>query len=216
MEKEAKKALLDDDRIQGQLLLGAYESIAAIRLPVFLAKYHRLYPDVDLSLVTGESTDLSQKVLEYEIDGAFITDGYRLTDMEWSQVFHEKLVLIYPCGKESPESAAQKGVLVFPRPCAYRERLEQWFQEKGIALKKKVELGSADGMIECVSAGMGVSILPFSLVEKASKLGVISIHRIGKRLESVPIMFVKRKDTLISKPLSVFLALLSDKDAFTK
>jgi DNA-binding transcriptional LysR family regulator len=65
-------------------------------------------------------------------------------------------------------------------------------------------------MIECVAAGMGVSILPFSLVEKASKIGVVSVHRIGKKLGSVPIMFIKRKDTLISKPLSAFLELLAN------
>lgn len=213
LEKEAKKALLDNDKVQGQLLLGAFESVAAIRLPILLSKYHRLYPEVDLSLITGTSAELNQKVLNYEIDGAFVTDEYRVTDMKWTEAFREELVLIYPSGKESPEAAAQKGVLVFPRPCAYRERLEQWFQEKGLALNQKMELGSADGMVECVAAGMGVSILPFSSVEKASKLGIISVHRIGKKLESVPIMFVKREDTLISKPLSAFLDLIANQGA---
>ncbi|MBT3387284.1 MAG: LysR family transcriptional regulator [Desulfobacula sp.] len=210
LEREAKKALLDDDKIQGQLMLGAFESVAAVRLPIFLSKYHRLYPEVDISLITGTSADLNQKVLNYEIDGAFVTDEYRAANMKWTEAFREELVLIYPPGNESPETAAQKGVLVFPRPCAYRERLELWFQKKGLALNQKMELGSADGMLECVAAGMGVSILPFSLVEKASKLGIIRVHRIGKKIESVPIMFVKREDTLISKSLNAFLELLAN------
>ncbi len=209
LEKEAKKALQDDDKVQGPLMLGAFESVAAVRLPLLLSKYHRLYPEVDLSLVTGNSIELNQKVLNYEIDGAFVTDGYKTDDMKWVEAFREELVLIYPSGKKTPETAAQKGVLVFPRPCAYRERLEQWFQKKGLILNQKMELGSADGIVECVAAGMGVSILPFSLIKKASKLGVISVHRIGKDLESVPIMFVKRLDTMISKPLSAFLELLA-------
>lgn len=128
--------------------------------------------------------------------------------MKWIEAFREELVLIYPSGKISPEEAAQKGVLVFPRPCVYRERLEKWFQENGFPLNQKMELGSADGMVECVAAGMGVSILPFSSVEKASKLGIISVHRIGKKLSFVPIMFVKREDTLVSTPLTAFLDLL--------
>ncbi|MDA3791884.1 MAG: LysR family transcriptional regulator [Desulfobacula sp.] len=210
LEKEAKKALLDDDKIQGPLMLGAFESVAAFRLPIFLSKYHCLYPEVDISLITGTISELNQKVLNYEIDGAFVTDEYRVANMKWTEAFREELVLIYPPGNESPETAAQKGVLVFPRPCAYRERLEQWFQKKRLALNQKMELGSADGMVECVAAGMGVSILPFSSVEKASKLGIISIHRIGKKLESVPIVFAKREDTLISKPLSAFLELLAN------
>ncbi len=214
LEKEAKKALSDEGQVQGQLRLGAFESVAAVRLPILLAKYHRLYPDVDLSLITGSSSDLNRKVLNYEIDGAFVTDGYKASDMKWRQAFGEELVLIYPTGKDSAVTAAQKGVLVFPRPCAYRERLEQWFQKKGMVLNPRMELGSADGIIGCVSAGMGVSLLPFSLVEKASKSGIVSVHRIGSRLESVPIMFVKRQDTLISKPLRTFLQLLENRDAW--
>ena len=209
LEREAKKALQETDKIQGQLQLGAFESVAAVRLPVLLSAYHRLYPEVDLSLITGTSTGLNQKVLDYEIDGAFVTDGYRVAGMKWTEAFREELVLIYPSGKKSPEDAAQKGVLVFPRPCAYRDRLEQWFQEKGLALDKKMELGSADGIVKCVAAGMGVSILPFSSVESALELGIISVHRIGRALASVPVMFVKREDTLVSKPLSAFLEMLA-------
>ncbi len=215
LEKEAKKALFDSDKIQGQLLLGAFESVAAVRLPILLSQYHRLYPEVDISLITGSSIELNKKVLNYELDGAFVTDEYRIADMKWTEAFYEELVLVYPSGKESPEAAAKKGVLVFPRPCAYRERLERWFQKKGIALHQKMELGSADGIVECVAAGMGVSLLPFSLVKKAAKSGIISIYRIDKTLESVPIMFVKRKDTFISKPLKAFLELLANQDRNT-
>ena len=193
LEKEAKKALLDDDKVHGELLLGAFETVAAVRLSTLLSKYHRLYPDVDLSLITGTSNELNQKILNYEIDGAFVTDEYRVPKMKWAEAFHEELVLIYPPGEKSPEAAAQKGVLVFPRPCIYRDRLEKWYQEKGLAFNQRMELGSADGMIECVSAGMGVGTLPFSLVEKASKLGIISVHCLGKKLASVPIMFIKKR-----------------------
>ena len=208
LEKEAKNSLRSDGDVKGQLLLGSFETVAAARLPIILAKYHRLYPDVELSLITGTSTDLNQKVLNYEIDGAFVTDEYKVSEFKWSEAFHEELVLVYPAGSKSVEEAAQKGALVFPRPCAYRERLEQWYQKKGLGFKQKMELGSAEGMIECVAAGMGVSILPHSLVEKVAKLGAISIHRIGRKLEFVPIMFVKRKDTMVSKPLEAFLKLL--------
>lgn len=212
LEKEVKDALHDDGIIKGRLMLGAFESLAAVRLPTILSTYHRHYPDVDLSLITADSSELNRKVLHYEIDGAFVTDGYEMPNIEWREAFREKLVLVYPAGKLSVEKAAQKGLLVFPKPCAYRERLESWCQMKGIAIHQKVELGSADGMIQCVAAGMGVTILPHSLVKKAASIGSVSIRRIGKKLASVPIMFVKRKDASISKPLEAFLDLLSDKN----
>ena len=213
LEKEAKKALLTDDKIQGQLLLGTFESVAAVRFPVLLARYHRLYPGVDLSLITESNTALCRKVIDYEIDGAFVSDDYKLPGLEWTQAFFENLVLVCPAGKEPLETAVKKGVLVFPKPCAYRERLEQWFRNNHLALNQKMELGTVDGILKCVAAGMGMAALPLSTVEKALALKTVSIHPIGTSLEAVPIMFVKRNDTLISKPLEAFLELLANPEA---
>ncbi|THB81783.1 MAG: LysR family transcriptional regulator [Desulfobacteraceae bacterium] len=209
LEKDAKQVLLDDDLVQGPLLIGAFESIAAIRLPKLLARYHMQYPQVELSLITGTSTELNKKVLDYEVEGAFVTDGYRTPGIQWSEAFYEELVIVSPTGNDRLLDAAQKSILVFPRPCAYRERLEQWLQANGLAPRRQIELGSSDGIVKCISAGMGISILPFSTVESAVKQGVVSIQRLDSSLASVPIMFVRRKGAHESKPLSAFLDLVS-------
>lgn len=210
LEKEAKKAVSDDTRVRGRLMLGAFESVAAIRLPALLAKFHGLYPEVELSLITGTSTELNQNVLDYGLDGVFVTDGYQLPNLKWQEAFREDLVLVCPAGNGSPDKAARKGILVFPKPCIYRDRLETWLQHQGLCPAKKIELGSTDGMIKCVAAGMGVSALPLSNVRTALDSGVISVYPVEKDLESVPIMFVTRKDTLVSKPLRAFLELMPE------
>ena len=78
-----------------------------------------------------------------------------------------------------------------------------------VPLKQKMELGSVDGLLKCVAAGMGMGVLPLTTVESALALNTVSVHPLGRALESVPIMFVKRQDTLMSKPLEMFLELLS-------
>ncbi len=118
LEKEARKAVSDNTWVRGQLMLGAIESVAAIHLPRLLAKFHGLYPEIELSLITGNSTELNQKVADYELEGAFVTDGYKLPGLEWQDVFQENLVLVCPAGNEPPKTAAQKGILVFPNPAS--------------------------------------------------------------------------------------------------
>ncbi len=163
-----------------------------------------------ISLITGTNTELNQKVLDYELDGAFVTDDYEHPDIAGTEAFREELELVYPPGNDSIEQAVRKGVLVFPRPCAYRDRLEKWIRTKGLPLKQKMEMGSADGLIKCVAAGMGVSILPYSIIENGHKNGIVSVQEIGKTLASVPIIFIKRRDTFVTKPLEAFLELLTD------
>ena len=49
------EAALRNGKPQGTLRIGALESTAASRLPPVLSRYHELYPDVRMDLVTGTS-----------------------------------------------------------------------------------------------------------------------------------------------------------------
>ena len=62
----------------------------------------------------------------------------------------------------TPESGPT--ALVFRTGCTYRQRLEQVFSEFGWPSAARFELGTLDGMIGCVAADMGVTLLPRAVV----------------------------------------------------
>lgn len=69
---EADKSIKDSCEPSGSLSIGAVHTVSAIRLPQLLAKYHRAYPKVDLSLTTSQSDELIYKVNHFQLDGAFV------------------------------------------------------------------------------------------------------------------------------------------------
>ena len=66
----------------GTLRIGTLESTAATRLPPVLSHYHRAYPDVQIELVTGTSGALVSRVLDHDIEAAFVAEPFATSGLD--------------------------------------------------------------------------------------------------------------------------------------
>jgi DNA-binding transcriptional LysR family regulator len=65
--------------------------------------------------------------------------------------------------------------------------------EFGWPSSARFELGTLDGMIGCVAADMGVTLLPRAVVERGEMNGNISIHTLGPAHARVETLFIQRR-----------------------
>ena len=183
LSHEAVLAARDDGEPKGPLAIGSMETTAAVRLPPLLADFHRRFPAVRLALRTATTTDLVAAVLEGTLDGAFVAGPIAHADLVTTSAFREELVLVSARRWSSlaelragtPESGPT--ALVFRTGCTYRQRLEQILVEFGWPSAVRFELGTLDGMIGCVAADMGVTLLPRIVVERSAMNGSVSDPR---------------------------------------
>ncbi|MUG69533.1 LysR family transcriptional regulator [Paenibacillus validus] len=207
---EARKAVRDTDSPAGPLSVGSMETAAAVRLPAFLANYHRQYPNVDLILKTGPTEELIEAVLSYALEGAFVAGPVRHPELMQERVVEERLVMVTAASQTSTTSAdlaRTRAILVFRGGCTYRAVLKHWLLEEGIVPVKIMEFGNLDAILGCVAAGLGVSLLPESLAaSKASAEGLIRIHAIPERHRTVETVFIYRKDAYYSPAFQAFVA----------
>ncbi|RJS95127.1 LysR family transcriptional regulator [Salinisphaera sp. Q1T1-3] len=152
---------------RGVLHLGALESTAAVRLPDLLAAFHRRHIEVTLQLTTGTTAELLAGLAAGRLDAAFIA-GERVPADRWTRAaFRESLVLI---GAEpltampSAAALAETPFLAFRQGCHYRECIERLLARQGVSGTRIFELGSIDGILGCVAAGMGYGLMPASVV----------------------------------------------------
>lgn len=213
---EIKEMISDDQTPKGPLVIGSMETTAAVRLPALLSKFHREYPAVDLTLRTGPTEQNVQDVLRYELDGAFVAGPIEHPELTYKTVIEEELVLVTDVFQQSLSSLEEiqnRTILVFRNGCSYRARLEEWLQYEGVIPKKIMEFGTLDGIIGCVSAGLGISLLPRSVVSKNVEEGLIIEHSIPEQFGKVKTIFVYRKDKYMSTSLEKFTEMLSNETA---
>ncbi|GIO27391.1 LysR family transcriptional regulator [Ornithinibacillus bavariensis] len=211
--EEAKNVINDDQTPKGPLIIGSMETTAAVRLPAIFSKYLINYPDVDLTLKTGSTEENILGVLQYELDGAFVAEPIEHPDLIQKEVFEEELVLVTDAIHppiSSIKDIQTKTLLVFRTGCSYRERLEQWFHQERVIPKKIMEFGTLDAIIGCVSAGLGISMVPQSVVEKQLQEGALRKHLLPKEYRKVKTVFIYRKDKYVPSALLKFLNVLSE------
>lgn len=208
--EEAKKAVQENGDIKGALAIGSLESAAAVRLPSVLARYQQKYPDVDLSLLTSSSQDLLQKVLAYELDGAFVSGKVGHPEIDQEHMFDEHLVLLTSLSDKSLKNLGKPTLLVLRSGCNYRTQLESWLGEHGIMPQKTMEFGTREGILGCISAGMGIALFPYSIVERLHYANRVRIHKIPPKYATVPTMFIWHRNTLRTKAMTAMLQMVRE------
>lgn len=211
--EEARAAMGESSAPSGPLRIGSMETTAAVWLPQLLAHYNNLYPNVDLNLVTGPTEQQIQAVLHYELNGAFISGPIEHPDLVQEKVLDEEMVLVTSASHpviSSIQDVQTQTMLVFREGCSYRAKLNHILQEEGLLPIKLMEFGILEAIIGCVSAGLGISLLPRSIIASHEKEGRIRSHTISDKYSFVSTMFIRRKDTLIPPALSAFLTHMRD------
>lgn len=205
--EEARLAVSDSARPRGPLAIGAIDTVAAVHLPKVLARYHNQYPKVAIGLQTGASQELVRQVLNYDIEGAFVGGPVANSELVQLEVCMEEMVLVTAPDQPAPSAGNFDTILVFRPGCSCRNRLEQWLREEGLTPIKIMEFGTLDAILGCVGAGMGISMLPRSFVERGSFAALVRTHSVADPFAFVPTLLVRRKDMVASPALSAFIEL---------
>jgi DNA-binding transcriptional LysR family regulator len=178
LAEEARDAV-HDPRPRGVLRLGAMESTAAVRLPEVLSEFHRLYPDVALELRIGNPEVLARGIFAGELDAAFVAEPIPDAPFEKVHAFSEEPVIVSAPGHPPiAKRGAPRCVLVFENGCPHRKRLEHWYAKRGEIPERTIELGSYHAMLGCVAAGMGIALLPESVLATFPESRRLTIHRL--------------------------------------
>jgi DNA-binding transcriptional LysR family regulator len=210
---EARRAATDGPVPAGRLTLGSLETTAARRLPPILAAYTAAYPKVDIVLETGTSAELVAKVLERRVEGAFVAGPVGHSDLVEEPVIEEELVFLtapWAPRLRAYLSQAARGeievkILVLRAGCSYRQRLEAFLRERGLTDLRRLEFGTVDGIVGCVGAGIGVTMMPRAVVAEALAQGRIAAHPLPASQAHVTTVFLRRRDAFVSTALRRFL-----------
>lgn len=205
---EARHAVADDGAPKGALTIGTLETTAALRLPPILVAYAAAYPAVDLTLRTATTAVLIEDVLARRVEGAFVAGPVDHPELEQEAIFREEMVIITAPSVGDLDALARLHdlkIIVFRAGCSYRERLEAILAARGIVGVRRLEFGTLDAIMGCVAAGLGVTLLPKSVVAAASRAGGVAIHDLPLADSRVETLFIRRRDAFFSSALEAFL-----------
>ena len=153
--------------LSGTIVLGALVSTLMGTFGSTLNKIKQSYPNLEVKLIAGLSSNFLDQVLDGSLDAAIVTESpYALPqNMQWTELYTEPMVLIYPAIKSKKGSAIKElsndlPFIRFERNTWTGHLVDQTIRASKLAVKEGMELNSVEAIIELVRQGLGYAIVP--------------------------------------------------------
>lgn len=184
-----EKELLEAAGSAAPLVLGSMETTAAARLPAVLKELRSRAPKGQITLHTGSTSDLLVKVWARKLDAAFVAGPIDPKRFRSVQAFDEQLVHV--TSKATPQA---EPLLAFRSGCSYRAAAQSWLRSEGRADTEILEMGTLEGILGCVEAGMGFAVAPESAIAQYRNADELSVRHLPPIYSSVKTFMIWRLD----------------------
>lgn len=214
--ERAKNAVSDPSTLSGKLCLGTIESICASIFPDLLAEYHRLHPEVTISIVTDSPGVLLDRMNENTIDIVYLLDR-RIYDNRWCKTLEEPEENIFVASPDHELALAKREleldeVLRFPfflteKDASYRHMLEQYLASINRSVKPFLEIGNTEFIIHMLLKNTGISFLPkFTVQRELQQKQLTALNVRGFQMQTWRQIFY-HKNKWVTREMQEFLRL---------
>lgn len=166
--------------MSGRLRLGVIPTIAPYLLPRFLAELARELPGIDLDVRETITPNLVQELHEGALDAAILALPLSEPGLEEMPLFAEPLLLARPKSAENapaPSARELQGlkVLMLEEGHCFRDQAMSFCELPNGGARSGLDGSSLSTLVQMVSAGIGVTILPEMAVEIEGRAAPISV-----------------------------------------
>jgi len=208
----------------GRVRLGTGATACIFLLPPILKKLRRRYPALEITVTTGNTSDIAKALDENVIDVALVTMPISGRAFDIEPVMNDEFVLIAPSdmvlpARITPAVLATKPVLLFEPGGNTRRIADNWFARAGVTLKPVMSLGSVEAIKELVRVGLGCAVLPGMAVREESGRSDLTVRTLSPKLYrrlAVVIRRDKRLDMGLKDTLSALKALSAEDSSMRK
>ena len=169
---------------EGILNMATARVIGTYVLPETLQKFHGLYPDANLHIKVGGSSDVLQMVVDEEVQLG-LARFMQHPDVDALHLYDEEAVLVvhpdHPfatVGVAGMHDVAQEPLILYDPGdpgSSYFQFINRLSREAGVTPKVEMNLDSVEAAKNMVELGLGISFLPRSGVRKELASGTLAV-----------------------------------------
>ncbi len=200
----------DEKPPSGSIRIGSIETFAASHLVGLIAGFTEGHPSVDISVETGGTNSLWEKLLKAELDIAFVSRRANESAFFEEKVFEDELVIVARTSFASLSDLADSRygklkILVQRSGCSFTARLTDYLQEAGVPERPMHAVGTLEGVIGSVRAGGGIAVLPRSYLDSVPGTHELSQIALPEKFRTVEIFMVVQRWKLPIRLLDAFV-----------
>ncbi len=204
--------------LRGSLMVGGSTIPSSYLLPDLFARFHESYPGVALQLVTGDSREVVEAVMNATVEVALVGAPPGNRDLLSDRIDSDQLVLILPPKHPRSGSTTWKRADLLECPLVMRENgsgtrsatdaaLAKLLGDDVAGLKIACEVGSTEALKAAVRSGLGAAFVSTLAVRDELASGALSSARVKGFDVKRDFFLVSRKESVLSPAARAFRAI---------
>lgn len=196
----------------GTLRIGASITLGNFIIPDVVARYKKIYPNVEIKVQVSNSANLQKCLLDNTIDLALIEGNISTPNLMSRLIDTDHLCTICPPNHplKKKKDIYLKDLMEYPlllrEPgSAGRAYIDNVFALQDLSLNPTWESVSTQALVKAVSYNLGISILPFKLIEKDISSHIIDQLTIKDESFIRKNYLVWHKDKYFTKSAKLFI-----------
>lgn len=187
-----------------ELRVGMPETFAAVHMPLALKQLKLNHAEIRTKIHTDTSERLVFSVLNNKVDCAAIGNAPQHENLVVIPIVKEELIMVTP-----RDSEYDPVLLVRDEGCGYRQHAMLWRQQAGRGNDELMIMSSADGVLGCIAAGLGYTIIGKNMVAGSRYEKSLVMTPISHGPKHVQLSIVYRKDSPLESGILTLATLLT-------
>ncbi len=198
----------------GHLRVGAVGPYHVIEM---LSAFNAQYPDLELTVTLGNSRDMLERLLAFEVDVAVLAqveDDPRFLAIPYAR--SEVMAFLrkdHPLARRAPGGAvefaelAAEVMVIREQGSSTRRALDQALEHAGMKLARKIEIGSREAVWKAVQSGLGVGVVSQAEFVPHPDLKTLHIADADMHMTEHVVCLAERRESRITR---AFLAVVEE------
>ena len=199
-------ARASNDLLMGRLRIGVIPTIAPYLLPTLIGNLTRMYAGIDIHVRESLTARLIQELIEGRLDTAIVALPVSEPSLTEIALFSETFVLVRPGeddGKPvpSPEMLRDMRLLLLEEGHCFRDQALSFCNMQSARPREMLDASSLTTLVQMVSAGIGVTLIPEMAVAVETRFGTVSVAHFDTPQPTRTIGMIWRKTSPLAKQL---------------
>lgn len=195
------------ERLVGRLRLGVIPTIAPYLLPRLITDLAESHPGLDIHVRETMTSRLLEDLAENRIDAAILALPVSEPDLAETALFDEPFVLVRPPADEgkpvpSRETLREMRLLLLAEGHCFRQQALSFCNLHTAPPREVLDASSLSTLVQMVSAGIGVTLIPEMALGVETRSAPVSIARFADPQPSRTIGMVWRRTSPLVKHLA--------------
>jgi len=205
------------DLIEGEVRIGASDTICRHFLLPYIEKYNNLYPNIKIQIISRTSPVCTQLLEKGEVDLAVININENYDYKSFNVNILKEIKDIFVAGKKFEElkdkkmslaELAQYPLLVLEKNTNTRVFFEKLFHQEGLEVKPEIELSSIDLLIDMAKIGLGISYVIKDAAASAINEGSLFSIDLEEKIKPRQLGLLTHKDIPLTRAAQKFVELV--------